>query len=89
MLGQDWKLNQCSDFITLCGDRAYFIALLIYSNKCPLQQPNENAPAPSPRRPPLHGLACNGKRREGSCLGEDKSEFLELEGADNALVVQV
>lgn len=42
MLGQEWKLNQCSDFITLHGDGAYFIALLIYSNKCQAQQPNEN-----------------------------------------------
>lgn len=51
MLGQDWKLNQCSDFITLHGDGAYFIALLIYSNKCQPQQPNENTtyhPTPVP-----------------------------------------
>lgn len=49
MLGQDWKLNQCSDFITLHGDGAYFIALLIYSNKCQPQQPNKNTTYPPHR----------------------------------------
>lgn len=70
MLSQDWKLNQCSDFITQHGDRAYFIALLIYSNKCRLQQLRWNITySHSAPPPPLHESTWNEKKEEAEAMG--------------------
>lgn len=57
------KLNQRSDFITLLGDRAYFIAPLIYSNKRRLPgAPTLKYNPPSCSLPWVH--TTNRKRKE-------------------------
>lgn len=69
------KLNQHSDFITLLGDRAYFIAPLIHSNKrrLPSAPPLKYNPLPPscfcPRRVDLEKKKERGKGRVGRVGG--------------------
>lgn len=85
---QAW-LNQCSDFITLHGDGAYFTALLIYSNKSAAAATLKYylLPLQPTSTPPW--VDSKKKKKKRQKRGEDKSEFLELEGTDNAPRVQV